>query len=107
MAGSTNSNYDNRRYKQEHRAWYRDPAWKRNRLEQLRKQPLCERCLTRGVYTLANVAHHVVPHKGDYNLFWNGELASSCESCHNIDEQRIERGGKPRSDCDDDGWPKG
>jgi 5-methylcytosine-specific restriction protein A len=72
---------------------------------QLRKQPLCERCLERGVIRAATVAHHKVPHRGDLSLFWDPDnLASSCANCHDVDEQRIERGGQARGE-DQYEWP--
>lgn len=87
------------------RAWYSTTRWQALRKAQFTKQPLCERCLSRKRIVAASVAHHVVAHKGDEHLFWCGELASSCVDCHNIDEQRIERGGKARQAIDEDGWP--
>lgn len=88
------------------RAWYGLARWQRLREAQKRKQPICERCAERGVVTPATVAHHKVPHKGDPSLFWDHDnLASSCAPCHDIDEQRIERGGRARQDVGPDGWP--
>lgn len=55
---------------------------------------------------MATVAHHKKPHKGDEVLFFDKEnIASSCKDCHDVDEQRIENGGKARSNPDADGWP--
>jgi hypothetical protein len=52
------------------------------------------------------VCHHKRPHKGDEALFWDqGNLASSCADCHDVDEQRIERGGRARQQVDESGWP--
>lgn len=76
------------------------------RAQQLRKQPLCERCLSQGIVELAAIVHHRVAHKGDKTLFCDpSNLASSCAPCHDIDEQRIERGGHARQTVDADGWP--
>jgi 5-methylcytosine-specific restriction enzyme A len=89
------------------RRWYSHRRWQAQRLAQLRKQPLCERCLSRGRVQAATVAHHRVPHKGDLALFWDTHnLASSCASCHDVDEQRIEHGGKARPALDAHGWPE-
>lgn len=88
------------------RKWYTTPQWQSLRANQLSKQPLCERCLSRGIVTRATVAHHIEPHKGNPTLFYNpANLASSCKSCHDIDEQRIEKGGKARQQPGPDGWP--
>jgi hypothetical protein len=52
------------------------------------------------------VAHHKVAHRGDAGLFFDaGNLASSCKPCHDIDEARVERGGKARPTVGSDGWP--
>lgn len=102
-----NREYDSKR-KAEYpwRAWYGTERWKRLRTAQKNKQPLCERCLSKGLTTIATVAHHIVPHKGDPILFWDpNNLSSSCAPCHDIDEQRIERGGRARQDVGPDGWP--
>jgi 5-methylcytosine-specific restriction enzyme A len=90
----------------EHAHLYNSRRWKDIRRDQLEAEPLCARCQTRGVDTLATVAHHRVPHQGDEKLFFDrSNLASSCKPCHDQDEQRVERGGRPRSTTDADGWP--
>lgn len=97
--------YEDRRRWQPWRRWYFTARWRRLRAAQLQAQPLCERCLRNGVITPATVCHHVVPHRGDETLFWAGPFASSCTDCHDIDEQRVEAGGKARQTLDADGWP--
>jgi 5-methylcytosine-specific restriction protein A len=88
------------------RAWYMTSRWKTLRTNQLRRQPICERCWERKRITKATVCHHKIPHKGNPNLFWDiNNLASVCSNCHDIDEQRIERGGIERKAPMDDGWP--
>jgi 5-methylcytosine-specific restriction protein A len=96
-----------RRQQHQYRAWYNSPRWRAIRAAQLTAKPLCERCQSGGRVVAATVCHHTVAHKGDADLFWNGPFASSCKDCHDVDEQRIERGGKPRCDVGDDGWPVG
>ena len=73
------------------RRWYGLAAWKRRAAEQLRKQPLCERHLKRGEIVAAKVANHKLPHRGDWDLFINGELESACKPCHDSEIQREER----------------
>lgn len=88
------------------RALYNTAQWKALRLSQLMREPLCKRCSDRGKIVPATVAHHKVSHKGDTTLFFDpSNLASSCKDCHDVDEQRIERGGQARRDVDEDGWP--
>lgn len=84
--------------------WYDTQAWQRKRKAQLARQPLCEDCLKVGRYTSATVAHHIVKHNGDPDLFWNGELASVCAPCHNRYEQQVENAGYS-SQLDDLGYP--
>ena len=97
----------NRRVRHEYRAWYNTARWRAIRSAQLLAKPLCERCEARGTIRMATVCHHTIAHKGDPILFWSGPFASSCDDCHNVDEQRIERGGQARCDVADDGWPLG
>lgn len=61
-------------------------------------------CEEHGVVTLADVADHVVPHHGDEQLFWFGELQSLCYSHHNSTKQQIENKGYV-NDIGVDGWP--
>jgi 5-methylcytosine-specific restriction enzyme A len=44
----------------------------------LRTQPACQRCHE----APATTVHHVVAHRGDPHLFWNGALQAVCSSCH-------------------------
>lgn len=102
-----NREYDAKRKQQQPwRVLYKTSHWQALRAAQLSKHPLCERCLARDKLTPATVCHHKIAHKGDTVLFWDsGNLASSCSPCHDIDEQRIERGGKARQVIGADGWP--
>lgn len=86
-------------------AWYTSTRWRRRRRHQLQRRPLCQWCEKRGHITVATIAHHIEPHKGDPGKFWFGELVSLCKDCHDVDAQRIERGGKPRQQVGADGWP--
>lgn len=96
----------NRRRQHQYRAWYGTARWQALRLAQLRTEPLCARCKAKGLVMEATVVHHRKAHKGEAALFWDPEnLASSCAPCHDIDEQRIERGGKARQGISPDGWP--
>ena len=51
--------------------------------------------MAKGVIKAANVVHHKVRHEGNEDLFFCDldDLASSCEECHNSDEQQIENRG--------------
>lgn len=42
---------------------------------------ICER--KRGKVTAATVVDHIIPHKGDYNLFWDPDNHQpACKPCH-------------------------
>lgn len=83
--------------------WYGSVAWKRRRKAQLAEHPLCAMCLERGHTKPANVADHIIPHRGDHEKFWNGKLQSLCFTCHNSDKQKMER---PKAIIPgEDGWP--
>lgn len=64
------------------REWYTLQRWRRRARQQLRVEPLCDDCLKRGFVVPATVAHHVEPHRGDWNKFRLGKLASLCKPCH-------------------------
>jgi 5-methylcytosine-specific restriction protein A len=101
-----NREYDaRRRAEKPWRAWYSTARWQRIREAQFAAHRLCQRCLDRGLVEPATIVHHVDRHEGDPVKFWNGPFASSCQPCHDIDEQRIERGGQARQTIGPDGWP--
>ena len=88
----------------EYRQHYGTARWQRIRIAQLQKQPLCERHLKRGEIVVATVCHHVDP-TTKATAFFDGPFASSCEHCHNSDEQSEERTGRKRVSIGADGWP--
>ena len=45
----------------------------------------------------ATVCDHVLPHRGDEHLFWNGAVQSLCARCHNSAKQAEEAAGQPAS----------
>jgi hypothetical protein len=61
-------------------------------------------CLNQGRVTEAKVADHIVPHKGDLLLFYNGALQSLCESHHNRTKKQLELHGYTH-EVGEDGWP--
>jgi 5-methylcytosine-specific restriction protein A len=67
--------------------WYQLERWRKLAKAQLRREPLCARCLDAGRVTPATVADHVVAHGGDWNRFLLGELQSLCASCHSGGKQ--------------------
>ena len=74
-------NYDERRGTSHERGY--DARWRKCRKMFLRESPLCKRCLESDMTTIANVVDHIIPHKGNYDLFWDEDnWQSLCESCH-------------------------
>ena len=88
----------------QHKALYNSASWKRKRLAQLQAEPLCRYCKAAGKITMATVADHIVPHRGNVELFYYGRLQSLCAQCHSGAKQELELTGKLRG-CDTDGLP--
>jgi len=86
------------------RDWYGLGRWKIIQKNQMKKHPLCAHCLQKGLPVRAVIADHIVPHKGDWNLFWMGKLQSLCKTCHESGKKWEEHRGF-RSDIGEDGWP--
>lgn len=68
-------------------AWhylYTNPryGWKKRRSAQLAREPWCRECSDRGKRVRATDVDHIVPHRGNVQLFMYGELQSLCHSCH-------------------------
>jgi 5-methylcytosine-specific restriction enzyme A len=83
---------------------YNSPRWGRLRRHQLLSHPMCKFCLEWGIVELATVVDHVVPHRGDVNASWCGELQSLCKPCHDRTKRMIELRGY-RTDIGLDGYP--
>lgn len=82
---------DARRYRAKPwRKWYALKVWKTRRAEQLQREPLCRMCAEANIIREANIADHVIPHRGDWDLFVGGLLQSLCVDCHNVRKQREE-----------------
>jgi HNH endonuclease. len=90
--------------KSQYANWYAHRAWRKKRERQLAKEPLCRYCAKLGRITVADVADHIEPHKGDRMKFWRGALQSLCHTCHSSVKQREDLGLAPKG-CGVDGWP--
>lgn len=87
-----------------HRLYCRK-SWRDRRAAQLTNEPLCRYCEAIGLTVAATVADHIIPHRGDLDLF-AGELQSLCSTCHSAVKQREEHGGAGYSPAaGTDGWP--
>ncbi|WP_438445895.1 HNH endonuclease [Gorillibacterium sp. sgz5001074] len=57
--------------------------WRKYREDFLKKHPLCKTCKDSGVLSTADVVDHIIPHRGDQDLFWNPENHQGlCFICH-------------------------
>lgn len=83
---------------------YRTARWLQKRAQQLAEEPLCRMCKGLGKVVAASVADHVVPHRENEDLFWDGELQSLCATCHSRHKQAQEH-GRPSAGCDANGIP--
>ncbi len=84
---------------------YNSKRWYRLRHHQLREHPLCALCAKLAQVTAATVVDHVVPHRGDVDLFFDPDnLQSLCKRCHDGAKQQLEKSGTLRG-CGVDGVP--
>ena len=59
--------------------------WRRVRKGFIEKHPFCVHCEEKGVINPADVVDHIVPHKGNKEVFWDRDnWQSLCYSCHSI-----------------------
>lgn len=89
----------------EYRRLYRTSRWLARRKHQLQAEPLCRICQAMGIVTVATVADHVEPHKGDRALFFGGPLQSLCAEHHSGAKQQAEAAGRRVTVTGADGWP--
>lgn len=60
-----------------------DARWRKARLAYLKANPLCAQCLDDTQVTPATVVDHVIPHRGDQQLFWDEDnWQALCKSHH-------------------------
>ncbi len=83
-------------------------AWQRARAAQLAAYPLCADCLKEQPprLTPATICDHIVPHKGDMEVFWqDGNLQSLCAHHHSVKTMRegaFGRAIKPSNEAGND-----
>ena len=60
-----------------------DRKWREARAAYLRRHPLCVLCRAEGKLTPATVVDHVIPHRGDHQLFWDeSNWQALCKTHH-------------------------
>jgi 5-methylcytosine-specific restriction endonuclease McrA len=73
-----------------------DRRWRNARLGYLRSHPFCVSCAKQDRYITANVVDHVIPHKGDQDLFWDTDnWQALCKPCH--DRKTATESQQPRN----------
>ena len=60
-----------------------DARWKKARAIFLKQHPLCAFCQAEGKLVPATVVDHIIPHRGNQQLFWDQtNWESLCKTCH-------------------------
>lgn len=81
------------------RRWYRTARWRALRSKIIRRdRGVCQQTgvLLIGFHPAGNspVVDHIVPHRGDADLFWDEtNLQTVSKAYHDSEKQKIERGG--------------
>lgn len=75
------------------RALYNNARWRAASRAYLDRHPVCARCTD-----LAAVVDHVIPHRGDYGLFWHTpNWQPLCKRCHDrktaTEDKKMHGGG--------------
>ncbi len=75
------------------RALYNNARWRAASRAYLDRHPVCARCTE-----LAAVVDHVIPHRGDYGLFWRTpNWQPLCKRCHDrktaTEDKKMHGGG--------------
>ena len=84
---------------------YDTPRWRKQSRRFLDTHPLCVLCAKVGRDTPSNTVDHIIPHKGNLDLFWDeGNWQSVCPMCHNASKRMQELHGHSQA-CDINGFP--
>ncbi len=68
--------------------------WQKERKAFLVANPLCAVHKKRGKVVAAEVVDHVIPHRGNLDLFWDkSNWQPLCKFCHDSHKQAIEKSG--------------
>lgn len=68
---------------QKYRKFYRLSRWTKLSKTIRADEPLCRICLSKGISNPSQVVDHIIPHKGNEDLFWSSEnLQAICKRCH-------------------------
>jgi len=79
--------------------------WRNARLEHLTQHPFCVFCEQQGMTRQATELDHIIPHKGNLELFWDeSNWQGLCHDHHRGTKARMERSGYTGG-CDVNGKP--
>lgn len=79
--------------------------WGQYRRRFLQRHPLCVMCRKAGKAVQATVVDHIIPHKGDYDLFWDpANHQPLCKLHHDAAKAKEESRGYS-TEVGLDGWP--
>ena len=66
-----------------------DSKWQKARKRFLQTHPLCEVCLKEGRYVKATDVDHIIPHRGNRQIFWDeSNWQALCHSHHSMKTKR-------------------
>lgn len=89
----------------EYRRLYKTARWRAMREQHLAIHPLCVWCKQEGRTEAATVVDHVLAHRGDERVFFDGRnLQGLCKRHHDGAAQSRDRTGRIRG-CDVHGFP--
>jgi hypothetical protein len=96
--GSLNASYEERKQ------WYLTARWKKFRLDYLKENPYCVRCLKKGVIEPAVIVDHIKGHlvgvdkygKTWKDYFWDEDVQGMCWSHHSQKTMMEDRKRKPK-----------
>lgn len=79
--------HNRKSYRRESSSWhylYTDPryGWAKRRAKHLLEEPWCRVCAAHGLRVRATDVDHVIPHRGNVEMFLHGELQSLCHADH-------------------------
>lgn len=75
--------YDKARDESPGRKWLHSARWRKASDAHKAANPLCAECERHGRITPVYVTHHIIPHNGNYDLFWDqANWESRCTPCH-------------------------
>jgi 5-methylcytosine-specific restriction protein A len=77
--------YDRGRKDDPGRQWMQSARWRKATTLFKAEHPLCEECRRHNRVTAAYLVDHIVPHEGNYELFWDqSNWEPKCNPCHEV-----------------------